>query len=46
MMLFPRLKRSGDGAVGRPVVRDPRAEALDESEVFRDPLGEASNEAE
>jgi hypothetical protein len=26
-------------------VRDPRAEASDESEVFRDPLREASNEA-
>jgi hypothetical protein len=35
MMLFSRLRRGGDGAVGRPVVQDP--EASGESEVFRDP---------
>jgi hypothetical protein len=30
---------------GSACVRDPRAEALGESEVFRDPLSEASDEA-
>jgi hypothetical protein len=45
MMLFPGLGRDGDGTVGRPVVRDPSAEASGELEVFRDPPGEASDGA-
>jgi hypothetical protein len=43
MMLFSGLGRGGDVVVGWPVVRDPRAEASSESEVFRDPSGEASD---
>jgi hypothetical protein len=44
-MLFLGLGRGGDGAVHRPIVRDPSAEASGESEVFRDPPGEASDGA-
>jgi hypothetical protein len=45
MMLFPGLGRGDDVVVGWPVVRDPKAEASVESEVFRDPLSEASDGA-
>jgi hypothetical protein len=44
-MRFPGLERGGDGAVGRPIVRDPSAKASGESEVFRDPSSEASDGA-